>query len=441
MTNHHTPSGNKSNPGNPDHLGHIDGSGSTGNLRITAAQPATLPEPQGLKRRHFMGTALALDAAALLAACGGGGVGVGDDSGAGSGSGSSSGSGSASSSSSASSSGSGRGSAAPTQWVVSTLAGSGATSPLVDGTGGTATFNEPFGVAVDTSGHVYVTDFLSNRIRKITPLGVVSTLAGTGTVGAVNGTGGTATFEAPWGVAVDASGHLWVSEVTNSDLRTITPAGVVSTLAGSGAFAFLDGTGTGARFNQPRGVAIDASGNLFVADSNNHRIRKATPAGVVSTVAGSGAPGAADGTGTLASFNKPYGVAVDAAGAVYVADNLNHLIRKITPAGVVSTLAGTGTAGSANGTGTMASFNNPRGMAIDASGNLLVADTSNHRIRQITPEGVVSTLAGSGTTGTANGVGTLASFNSPCDIALDGSGQFWVADTNNHMIRKITPVF
>jgi streptogramin lyase len=311
----------------------------------------------------------------------------------------------------------------------------------MDGTGGTATFNTPFGVAVDSSGHVYVADSNFQCIRKITPVGVVSILAGFTVGGAVNGTGGAARFDFPWGVVVDPSGHLFVSEVLNSDLRKITPAGVVSTLAGvAGVNAYLDGTGTGAQFNQPRGVAIDASGNLFVADSSNQRIRIVTPAGVVSTLAGSGASGSADGVGTLASFKNPYGVAVDATGAVYVADHNNHSIRKITPAGVVTTLAGTGVAGSANGTGTNASFNNPRGLAIDASGAVYVADYSNHLIRKITPEGVVSTLAGTVMRGSANGVGTLASFNNPSGIALDGSGHLWVADSSNHMIRKITPV-
>ncbi|MEY2661375.1 MAG: hypothetical protein RLZZ123_2547 [Pseudomonadota bacterium] len=430
------------------------GKGSLAQVGQRVAQGATplghTPEPLGLKRRHFMGTALALDAAVLLAACGGGGG--GGDSGAGSGSGSSSGSASssasssgsasssASSSNSASSSGSGSGSAAPTQWVVSTFAGTGSNLALIDGTGGTATFNSPYGVAVDTSGHVYVTDYLFYRIRKISPAGVVSTLAGSGALGNVNGTGATAKFDGLWGVTVDTSGHLFVSETVNSDLRTITPTGVVSTLVGGVASGFLDGTGTGAQFIDLRGLAIDASGNLFVADTSNQRIRKVTPTGVVSTVAGSGASGSADGVGTLASFRNPYGVAVDAAGVVYVAENTNHMIRKITPAGVVTTLAGTGVAGSANGTGTNASFTSPRGLAVDASGAVYVADYGNHLIRKITSEGVVSTLAGTGIRGSANGVGTLASFNNPTGIALDGSGHLWVADASNHMIRKITPV-
>jgi sugar lactone lactonase YvrE len=445
------------NPGNPvKDLG----KGSLAQMGQRAAQGVTplghTPEPQGLKRRHFMGTALALDAAALLAACGGGGGDSGGTNMGGSGSGSSSGSssasgsgsssssasssGSASSSASSSASGSGSGSAAPTNWVVSTFAGTGSSLTVIDGTGGTATFYAPAGVAVDSSGYLYVADSNFQRIRKITPAGVVSTVAGS-VIGSVNGAVATARFDTPCGIAVDGSGRLFVAENINSALRTITPAGVVSTLAGSGTYSYLDGTGTGAHFNQPRGVAIDASGNLFVADTSNQRIRKVTSAGVVSTLAGSGAPGAADGVGTSASFNNPYGVAVDATGVVYVADYSNHLIRKITPAGVVSTLAGTGTAGSANGTGTNASFNSPRGLAIDANGAVFVADYGNHLIRKITSEGVVSAFAGTGIRGSANAVGTLASFNNPADIALDGSGHLWVTDSNNHMIRKITPVF
>jgi sugar lactone lactonase YvrE len=241
---------------------------------------------------------------------------------------------------------------------------------------------------------------------------------------------------------MDTSGHLFVIENTNADLRKVTPAGVVSTLAGvTGLYGYLDGTGTVAQFNGPRGVAIDVSGNLFVAETTNQRIRKVTPAGVVSTLAGTGASGSADGFGTLASFKNPFSVAVDAIGVVYVADSSNHLIRKITPEGVVTTLAGTGTAGAVNGTGTNASFHYPRGLAIDAGGAVYVADYGNHLIRKITPEGVVSILAGTGTIGATNGTGTLAGFNQPSGITFDGSGNLWVADTGNNRIRKITPIY
>ena len=210
---------------------------------------------------------------------------------------------------------------------------------------------------------------------------------------------------------------------------------MVSTLAGSD-YGFADGTGAAAQFSNPSGVAVDASGMVYVADQANNRIRKITPAGVVSTLAGS-SYGFANGTGTAAQFADPLSVAVDAAGMVYVADSGNNRIRKITPAGVVSTLAGSGY-GFANGTGTAAQFANPFGVAVDATGTVYVADMYNHRIRKITPAGVVSTLAGSGVDGFANGTGTAAQFAFPRGVAVDAAGTVYVADGNNNRIRKIT---
>ena len=177
---------------------------------------------------------------------------------------------------------------------------------------------------------------------------------------------------------------------------------------------------------------------MYVADTNNHLIRKITPTGVVTTLAGSGELGGANGTGDAARFGHPFGVAVDSSGNVYVADSYNNLIRKITPAGVVSTLAGSGGTGSANGTGTAASFFSPTGIAVDSSGNVYVAELANHLIRKITPAGVVSTLAGSGVSGNAYGTGTAASFASPYGVAVDSSGSVYVLQYKDMLIRKIT---
>jgi len=318
-------------------------------------------------------------------------------------------------------------------WMVTTLAGSG-TAGSADGTGTAAQFSGPRGVAVDSSGNVYVADTLNNRIRKITPEGVVSTLAGS-TSGFADATGTAAKFDRPQGVAVDSSGNVYVADYSNNRIRKITSAGVVTTLAGDRAEGDANGTGTAARFHSPSGVAVDSSGNVYVADRSNHRIRKITPEGVVSTLAGTATPGHVDTRGTEAKFNFPERVAVDSSGNVYVADTNNHRIRKITPEGEVTTLAGS-TRGFADGAGTKAWFDEPIGVAVDSSGNVYVADSYNHRIRKITPAGVATTLAGS-TADSADGTGTAAKFHSPIGVAVDSSGNVHVADSNNHRIRKI----
>jgi sugar lactone lactonase YvrE len=324
--------------------------------------------------------------------------------------------------------------------VVTTLAGSG-TAGSADGTGAAASFSLPLAVAVDANGNLYVADLLNNAIRKITPTGVVTTLAGSGSSSEADGLGTAASFNEPSSVAVDASGNVYVTDEVGMVIRKITPAGQVSTIAGIvSQQGSTDGPAATATFSFPSGVAIDTSGNLYVADSGDNKIRKITPAGNVSTLAGSGTQGSADGPGTAASFNNPSGVAVDANGNVYVADQDNDEVRKITPAGVVSTLAGTlGVRGAANGTGTAASFSGVFGMAVDASGNVFAAEVGNDDIREITPAGVVSTLAGTaGVAGSADGTGTAATFAEPQGVAVDASENLYVADTRNSEIRKIT---
>ena len=307
-----------------------------------------------------------------------------------------------------------------------------------------ADFRIPLGVAVDAAGNVYVADSGNDTIRKITPAGVVSTLAGSaGSAGSTDGTGSAALFNRPTGVAIDAAGNVYVTDQNNNTIRKITPAAVVSTLAGlAGSRGSTDGTGSAARFFGPTGVAVDAAANVYVSDQLNHTIRKITPAAVVSTLAGlAGSPGSTDGTGSAARFFQPLGVAVDAAGNVYVADTNNQTIRKITPAGVVSTLAGLANSqGSTDGTGSAARFFAPTSVAVDAVGDVYVADDSNHTIRKITPAGVVSTLAGlAGSAGSADGTGSAARFFNPFGVAVDAAGNVYVADTGNNSIRKITP--
>jgi len=323
---------------------------------------------------------------------------------------------------------------------IALLAGALGGSGSVDGMGGAARFNRPYDVATDAAGNVFVADSVNNTIRKITAAGEVSILAGTaGAFGSADGDGSAARFSGPRGIATDATGNVYVADYGNRTIRKITPTGIVSTLAGAAAESgSADGSGSAARFRFPNDIASDASGNLYVADTNNHTIRRITPAGMVSTLAGAAEmPGSADGSGSAARFNFPRGVAVDAAGNVYVADSVNHTIRKITPAGVVSTVAGTtGQSGSIDGSAAL--FNLPTRLAVDSAGNLLVADASNHTIRMITPAGVVSTLAGrAGARGSVDGSGSAARFSTPYGIAIDSAGNAYVADGSNHTIRRI----
>jgi sugar lactone lactonase YvrE len=324
--------------------------------------------------------------------------------------------------------------------VVTTLAGVALPPGNADGTGSAARFFSPEAIAVDAAGNVIVADTFNSAIRKITPAGVVTTVAGlAGQAGSVDGGASAARFLRPAGVAVDANGNVFVSDTGNSTIRKIVEAGVVTTFAGT-LPGSADGSGNLARFNRPSGLALDGSGNLFVTDAENGTVRKITAEGVVTTLAGlAGSAGSADGTGSAARFILPTGLAVDGGGNVYVSDLETDSIRKITPAGVVTTLAGRAASpGSADGTGATARFRSPAGVAADRSGNVFVADTDNHTIRRISADGVVTTLAGSaGNYGTVDGTGNVARFNSPQGIAVDASGNVFV--TSGTTIRKVTP--
>ena len=302
----------------------------------------------------------------------------------------------------------------------------------------------PAGIARDSAGNLYVADASSNTIEKVTAAGVVSTLAGVaGAAGSQDGTGSDARFNQPAGVATDAAGNVYVADTGNATIRHITPGGAVTTLAGSSTSRdSRDGAGSDAQFNQPSGLAVDNVGAIYVADALNATIRKITAGGTVSTLAGAaGSRGETDASGPAARFNFPNGVAVDAAGNLYVADTYNAAIRKIGPDGAVTTLAGSaGITGAVDLTGRNALFNQPFGMAVDAAGNVYVADSGNSTIRKIAPDGAVATLAGmAGIAGQADGTGHLALFNQPHGLVIDGAGNLFVADAGNAAIRRVAP--
>jgi sugar lactone lactonase YvrE len=325
-----------------------------------------------------------------------------------------------------------------------TLAGFAGSLGSTDGTGSAARFDRPAGVTVDTAGNVYVGDTLNHTIRKVTSSGVVTTLAGlAGTNGSTDGTVTDARFYAPNAVFVNSAGTVvYVADTFNHTIRIITNSAVVTTFAGTaGSSGSTDGTGSAARFSFPQGIVVDAALNIFVADTNNHTIRKITSSAVVSTLAGlAGQSGSTDGTGSAARFSSPRGIALDTAGNIFVADVNNNTIRKITSAGVVTTLAGTagiGGRGSTDGTGSAARFNAPAFVSLDTSGNIFVTDSSNNTIRKVTSAGVVTTLAGTaGLSGSTDGIGSGARFNGPYGITVSTSGNIFVADRLNHTIRN-----
>ena len=330
--------------------------------------------------------------------------------------------------------------------AVSTFAGSPGISGSADGLGTNALFNAPQGVAADSSGNVYVSDTGNFTIRKITPGGMVSTLAGlAGNAGSANGMGTNAAFYEPEGVAVDSSGNVFVADTWNDTIREVTPSGTVTTIAGwPGNFGSTNATtGTNALFYEPEGVAVDGSDDVFVADTGNDVIREVAANGTVSTLAGSVTNfGSTNATGTNALFDAPAGIALDSSGNVYVADYLNNTIREVTPLGGVKTIAGSaGNFGSSNGTNAL--FWGAQGVAVNPTNNniIYVADTGNSTIRQLALSSgtwTVSTLAGDASIGSMNAAGSTARFFWPMDVAPDGQGNFYVADAANNTIRKIS---
>lgn len=321
-------------------------------------------------------------------------------------------------------------------YTLTTLAGTAEVRGYQDGLGGAARFSYPMGVGVAGDGTVYVGDTYGDRIRRVTPTGFVTTLAGTNTSGSLDGTGDAAQFGGPRGLAIDPAGNVFVADANNDAVRKVTPIGDVTTFVGTaGLSGTTDATGTNALFNGPGGVAVDAAGTLYIADTGNHTIRKVSPTGDTTTFAGRpGVRGFTDGAPGVATFENPVGIAVDFAGNIYTLDSGSYLVRKVTPDGFVTTLAGVANElGYADGQGSAAQFNFPKTLAVDGEGNLYVGDQNNHAIRKITPAGRVSTLLFQ--PGYPSTVETLWH---PRAVAADAAGNVYIADFVNSNIRKAT---
>lgn len=318
--------------------------------------------------------------------------------------------------------------------TVTTFAGSGLPNASEDGVGTQATFWRPEDLVADAGGNLYVVEVGASKIRKISPTGVVTTFAGNIIPGSIDGIGIKASFVGPSGLTIDVSGNLYIADTGNNKIRKISPTGVVTTVAGTGVGGSVDGDISQASFHGPTDVAIDASGNLYVADISNNKIRKITPSGAVSTFAGSGVEGSIDGIGVLATLHHPSSITIDTSGNLYVSEWGSHKIRKISPLGVVTTLAGGGIYG-VDGIGSIAGFALPSGLTIDTAGNLYVADIHSNKIRKITPNGVVTTFAGTGIAGSLDGLLATATFDRPFGVAIDNNGNIYIA--GNGKIRKI----
>ena len=332
--------------------------------------------------------------------------------------------------------------------VINTVAGTG--ERRYGGDGGPATsaqLGRPQGLAVDSSGNLYIAANYNRRVRRVDAGGVINTVAGTGQWGH-SGDGGPATsaqLRSPHGVAVDGLGNLYIADTYSSCVRRVDTAGVITTVAGTGEWGYSGdgGPATNAQLQRPRGVAVDGLGNLYIADSDNHCVRRVDTAGVITTVAGTGARGYSGDSGpaTSAQLRSPQGVAVDGLGNLYVADYLNHRVRRVDAAGVITTVAGTDERGYSGdgGPATSAQLGAPRGVAVDGSGNLYIADYGNGRVRRVDAAGVITTVAGTGEWGYSGdgGPATNALLASPQDVAVDGLGNLYVADPWHHRVRRV----
>jgi sugar lactone lactonase YvrE len=338
--------------------------------------------------------------------------------------------------------------ATPDSPIITSVAGNGTGGYAGDGGAATlAELNLHIGIALDSSGNLYIGDQHDNRIRMVNASGIISTVAGNGAVG-FSGDGGAATsaqLYLPTGVALDYSGNLYVADTGNNRIRKVSTSGIITTVAGNGTEGYGGdgGAATSAQLSSPFAVTLDATRNLYITDKRNIRIRRVNTSGIITTVAGDGTAGYGGdgGAATSAQLHDPCGIAVDASGNLYIADNGNNRIRKVSTSGIISTVAGDGTPGHSGdgGAATSAQLWGPVGLALDSSGNLYIAEELSNCIRKVTTSGIISTAAGNGTGGYAGdgGAATLAELNLPLGIALDASGNLYIAEEGNQRIRKV----
>jgi trimeric autotransporter adhesin len=329
--------------------------------------------------------------------------------------------------------------------IIITVAGDSTRGFFGDGGAASATsLNYPQCVTFDTSGNLYIADGDNHRVRKVTPSGIISTVAGIGTWG-YSGDGGAATaakLNLPAGIAFDAFGNLYVSDFGDHCVRMVTPSGTISTVAGNGIGGYSGdgGAATAAELDFPQGVAVDTMGNLYIADGGNNRVRKVTPSGIISTIAGDGTAGYAGdgGAATAAELHTPWGITLDAMDNVYVADAGNYCVRKVTQSGAISRVAGGGVA-YGDGVPATAAALNPVGLCFDTSGDLYIANGGFNNIRKVTPAGIISTVAGNGVDGfSGDGSAAIAAeLAEPISVSVDLSGNLYITDNNNHRVRKV----
>ena len=333
--------------------------------------------------------------------------------------------------------------------IITTFAGNGIGGHTGDGGPATAAeVNNPGGLAFDGSGNVFFSGFYDNNIRKVSASGIISTICGTGIAG-YSGDGGQATdaqLSGPTKIYMDATGDLYIADQYNNCIRKVSPAGIISTFAGTG-LAGYNGDGisaTTAQLNRPTGITKDGAGNFYIADYINHRVRIVSPAGIINTIAGDGVPGFSGdgGSATDASLNEPFGVTLDTSGNVFISDQANNRIREVSSAGIISTIAGNGIGGYAGdgGPATDAQLNNPSSLAIDNAGNFYISDQENFRIRAIAPSGIITTFCGNGTAGFGGdgGPASSAMLNHSNEIEFDGSWNLFICDNTNNRVRKIS---